>query len=144
MEKNWKIEVRKMKKKLERKQLKIGTNMKSHPNRKKGKCSLCISHLTFWTANPIQECNSLFKRHDIWLYASTQDIHNTQHSMSGGYVVRGVGWRGGRSDIWYCCYHDNHPGKVSLHNAKQWKKCRKKEFDTLQKTRIWTSHLLTK
>ena len=42
----------------------------------------------------------------------------TQHSMSGGYVVRGVGWRGGSSDIWYCCYRDNRPGKVSLHSAK--------------------------
>ena len=69
------------------------------------------------------------KRHDIWLFASTHESHNTQHSMLRGYVVRGVGWGGGSSDISYCCYHDNHPGKVSLHNAKQWRKCRKREFD---------------
>ena len=36
------------------------------------------------------------------------------------------------------------PGKFPCTMQNNEKKCRKKEFDTLQKTRIWTSHLLTK
>lgn len=50
----------------------------------------------------------------LYKISITHDTPCQEGMLSGG-----VGWRGGCSDIWYCCYHDNHPGKVSLHNAKQ-------------------------
>ena len=94
--------------------------MKSHPNGKKMKMFFV------YLSSKHSEQQTLFKNAILCLKETISDYlhphkkaktHNTP--CQEGLLLGGVGWGGGSSDIWYCCYHDNHPGKVSLHNAKQ-------------------------
>ena len=73
--------------------------MKSHPNRGKTRKMFFVYLSSKHSEQQTPFKNAILNQRHIGLFTPTKESHNTQHSMSGGYVVRGVGWGGGSSDI---------------------------------------------
>lgn len=103
----------------ERKQLQSNTgtkiNMKSHSNREKTRKMFFV-----YLSSKHSEQQTLFKNAILlfedtipdYLHPHKKAITHNTPCQEGMLLGGGRVGRRGCSDIWYCCYHDNHTGMV--------------------------------